>query len=108
MKEDKFQEVVEMVIKNINTVMGQKSESYARGGDKLHNFKRASRVAEVTPAQALLGMKLKHDVSILDMIDDIELRNGYATDEYMLEKFGDSINYSILLMALLIDMRKKP
>jgi hypothetical protein len=100
---DKFQEVVDGVIHNINTVMGDKSVDYSRNGDKLHNFKRSARVGETTPAKALLGYKLKHDVSILDMVDDYEKGIHYPKAKLM-EKFGDAINYQILLLAIMLEV----
>lgn len=102
-----FEDVVGKVMDNIQDVLSAKSDDYASETDKLHNFKRAAKVGETTPAKALLGMKLKHDVSILDIIDKVE-KGFYPTDAYLMEKFGDAINYQILLLAVIMESRKQP
>jgi hypothetical protein len=102
MNQDEFKVVVQHCMAIIETVLMEKSEDYSRGGDKLHNFKRAARVGETTPARALLGMKLKHDVSILDILDDLDI-GELPTVEKLDEKFGDAINYLILLKAVVLE-----
>ena len=102
MTEGDFNVVVSRCVGIIETVLIDKSKDYSRGGDKLHNFKRAAVVGETTPEKALLGMKLKHDVSILDIVgdlDDLELPSIEELDE----KFGDAINYLILLKAMILE-----
>ena len=77
---------------------GKKNLEYSRGGDKLHNFKRAGDMLGVTPEKALVGMFAKHLVSILDMVDDLPV---LPDKEIMEEKITDSINYLLLLEALI-------
>lgn len=115
-----FDKLVDYVIeKRIKGVMCAKSAEYARGDDKLHNFKRAAEVSGLTPLKCLQGMKLKHDVSILDMLNDIvaipnhPVRTDIGTEhvlnsipftrEKWEEKIGDDINYLILMLALLYE-----
>ncbi len=105
MKVKEFNLLVEYVItKRIKEVMCQKSAEYARGDDKLHNFKRAAQVSGKSPLECLQGMKLKHDVSILDMLND---ESGPGTlggqQEKWEEKISDDINYLILMLALLYE-----
>jgi hypothetical protein len=99
-----FQDILDSTLGLIGKVMDDKSKSYMRGGDKLHNFKRAAKIGETTPAKALLGMKLKHDVSILDIVDDI-YADMFVEDGVIDEKIGDAINYLILLKAVLLERR---
>ena len=104
MKFEDFDKLVEYVVtERIKGVMCQKSAEYARGGDKLYNFKRAAEVSGKTPLECLQGMKLKHDVSILDMLDDEMPDEGQHTREKWEEKIGDDINYLILMLALLYE-----
>ena len=117
---DDFDKMVEQRIKLTKDVLMSKSAEYSTKEDKLHNFKRAAKVAGCSPEQALLGMYLKHLVSVLDMIEAVNLLDKEAsgksvtpeevnkinktvkfTKELIEEKIGDSINYHILLEALL-------
>ena len=100
-----FDKLVDYVVtERIKNVMCQKSTEYARGGDKLYNFKRAAKISGETPLVCLRGMKLKHDVSILDMLDDedIGLKTPHTREKWE-EKIGDDINYLILMLALLYE-----
>lgn len=83
-------------------VLEAKGKEYSTDSDKLHNFKRAASVAEeygikISPAQSAFFFQLKHLVSIHDLVDG--LRPEFTHDQ-MLEKFGDAINYCILIDAL--------
>lgn len=100
-----FDKLVDYIIEErIKGVMCAKSAEYARGGDKLHNFKRAAEVSGLTSLECLQGMKLKHDVSILDMLNDLQDPEHIEyTREKWEEKIGDDINYLILMLALLYE-----
>ena len=97
-----FNVVLENTLEQIRQVMGIKSAEYARGNDKLHNFKRAAGVLGVSPEKALLGMLTKHTVSILDIVDDID-KGKLPSVELLNEKIGDELNYHILLKALILE-----
>jgi hypothetical protein len=79
-------------------VLGSKAKEYAVG-DRLYNFKRAAEIERTTPEKALLGMMAKHLVSVIDLIEG----NVEVTEYLVNEKIGDSINYHILLEALLLE-----
>jgi hypothetical protein len=85
---------------HVKGVMCKKSEEYSRGDDKLYNFKRASEMSGNNPEECLRGMKLKHDVSLEDMLDDL-WDDVEHPQELWQEKLRDEINYLILLWALL-------
>lgn len=80
----------------VETLMN-KAQEYATDGDRLHNFKVAGAVQGISPVKALAGMMAKHTVSVYDMIG--------TGAEYPLElweeKIKDSINYHLLLWALI-------
>jgi hypothetical protein len=93
-------------------MIGSKNVEYSRGGDKLHNFKKAGRIDSESPERALWGMFKKHLVSVQDIVNDIE--NEYRRldpDSYiklpepliLAEKITDSINYFVLLEALITE-----
>jgi hypothetical protein len=94
-----FDGVVENRINLIKSVLASKRKEYAKGGDRLHNFKRAAETLRTTPEKALLGMFTKHLVSILDIVDAVE--TSVPTVGMVEEKIGDAVNYLILLEGLL-------
>lgn len=102
MDKERFNRLVqEHYENNINLVLFAKSKEYARG-DTLSNFKKAGAARNTTPEDALLGMCVKHDISIEDLAAD--LKNGINRPKEMWEeKIGDAINYRLLLKALIWD-----
>lgn len=82
-------------------VLVVKAGEYAGGGDRLHNFKKSAILVDGTPEQALWGFITKHLVSLSDMV--------YSGKDYPTavwdEKIGDSLNYLILLRALIEEKR---
>lgn len=107
MENNEFNRIVEKRCAAIKSVLASKAKEYARG-DRLHNFKRAAAALRCTPEQALIGMYMKHQVSILDLVDDIS--NGYPPKMLTAvtnEKVGDAINYLILLEALIAERVEK-
>lgn len=109
-----FSKLLEYRIELMRSVLAAKSAEYSTQADKLHNFKRAGQMLQCTPEKALIGMWTKHIISILDIVDKIEVINQEAglvfnvkpeglgiTEAMIEEKLGDAINYLILLEALL-------
>lgn len=95
----------QLVVDRLNkciAVLSNKNEEYSSDVDRLHNFKTAARIDNTTPEKALKGMYLKHLVSVMDLIESPET----ATYELLDEKITDSINYHILLEALLVEKLK--
>ncbi len=101
MSPEDFEVFTTAILHNAHTVLNEKGKEYSRNGDRLWNFKSAAKMRGTTPEQALLGMLLKHWVSIVDILENPE-----GIDEGVVaEKFGDNINYSILAQALLGERR---
>jgi len=99
MNSNEFDKVVNKRLKLIESILQSKRAEYAPGGgDRLHNFKRASEMLRVTPEKALIGMWTKHIISILDIIDSIPEK--IPSEELLEEKIGDAINYLILLESM--------
>lgn len=99
MNNDDFNAVVISRLNKCNDILFAKNKEYSSDTDRLHNFKVAARVNGCTPEQALWGMNTKHLVSIMDLVED----PSKATKEMIDEKITDSINYLLLLEALLIE-----
>ena len=96
MRTEQFEEVINNRIETCKSVLCSKAEEYATD-DRLHNFKVAG---ELQKSKALGGMMAKHTVSVYDLIDDYE-QGKAISKEMWAEKIGDSINYLLLLTALL-------
>ena len=96
MTPERFNDLLENRLSLTRDVLGSKAGEYASTSDRLHNFKAAAAMLRGTPEQALLGMLVKHMVSIYDMVLDGQPRAIALWDE----KIGDAINYMILLEAL--------
>lgn len=83
-------------LKMTEKLLLKKREEYASGDKhRFHNFMSAARVNSIHPARALHGMMMKHFVSYLDMLSEIE-QNKEIDRRKIKEKFGDLITYFIL------------
>lgn len=105
MNQDQFNELTEKLLTACKDALGMKAGEYAREGDRLHNFYAAARKRNQHPLDSLLGMQVKHRVSIDDICEDIVKHGKFPTDEMMLEKFKDDINYNLLAFALIHELR---
>ena len=98
MNTEKFEEMVNNQIELCKKTLLKKAKEYATE-DRLHNFKVAAELQEISPEQALAGMMAKHTVSIYDMC------NSPNPIDYPIElwdeKITDSINYLLLLAAVI-------
>jgi hypothetical protein len=99
MTRSRFNLHVEERINDIKSSLLTKGVEYAFTDNVFHNFETAARALDTSPAMALLGMYIKHYVSVLD------LANGKKplVEPVIREKIGDMINYLILLEAMLIE-----
>ena len=98
-------------IDKIRSTLSKKAEEYATEGNRYHNFDDMAKLIGVTPEQALIGLMAKHWVSVRDMLIMVEYLDhppvcGYdpmfftITPPLIDEKFGDLINYLILLTGI--------
>jgi hypothetical protein len=99
MENKEFDVILETRIDLMRSVLQKKAGEYASADDRLHNFKRAGAMLGVTSETALLGMLVKHLVSLFDIVDNWQRKQ--ASVEMIDEKIGDTINYCVLLEALL-------
>lgn len=99
MKSETFDKIVDKQLEFCTKILCNKAVEYATD-DRLHNFKVAAQLQDITPIQALEGMMAKHTVSIYDMCT--------SNKDYPLalwdEKITDSINYLLLLKALVVEV----
>lgn len=94
-----FSEHINKRIEACTSLLGIKADEYATD-DRLHNFKVAAEIQNCTPITALAGMMAKHTVSVYDLIQRQE-QGGVIPQSLWDEKINDSINYLLLLSALI-------
>ena len=97
-----FEKLTKLRFDHCMKVLNSKNKEYSRGEDKLHNFKVAGRMGNVTPEFALIGMFMKHLVSIFDIVNDLR-DEKLPTKELIDEKFTDVVNYMVLLEGLIME-----
>ena len=102
MKDKEFQEVLQQRLKKIEQTLGQKAKEYAAEGDKLHNFNVGARITGQIREKVLWGFALKHYISFMDILDDMEL-GKLPSEATVDEKIGDLINYLVLVEASIKD-----
>lgn len=96
--ETQFDTLVDTRCMIIKRTLVEKGKEYRRNNDPLHNFRVAAKVQNTTEEKALWGFAVKHYVSFLDILNDIE--KGFLPKvEVVDEKIGDLINYLILCEA---------
>ena len=101
MNTNDFNKIIDSRIQKCLDVLCKKADEYATL-DRLHNFKVAAELQGCTPIRALGGMMCKHTVSVYDLINDFESGKNISVDLWN-EKIGDSINYLLLLNAMVVE-----
>lgn len=104
MTHTEFRTILNNRITQMQEVLDSKAREYASDTDRLHNFKEASSLLEAqSPGQAVLGMLVKHWVSVQDLVlRDAQLPIWDNIDHKLIdEKIGDAVNYLVLLEAIL-------
>jgi hypothetical protein len=96
MTNKEFNIILNQRIASIKKTLSAKGNEYG-STDRLHTFKIAARIDDETPLQSAWGMFKKHLVSIMDIKDGLQK----PTPEMVEEKFGDAINYLILMEAII-------
>lgn len=99
MNREEFDKVVHDFVDSRLDLLFNKNAGYNPDGDCLRNFKVAAELEQSTPEQALLGMAAKHIVSVYDMVHD----GGHFPAEVWDEKLGDSMNFMLLLRAMVTE-----
>lgn len=99
MTNSEFNDIITEQLQHCCNLLCSKGEEYdSNTEDRLHSFKVAAALQNITPKQALVGMLAKHTVSIYDMA-----RDGEYSIEKWNEKITDHINYLLLLKALICE-----
>ena len=101
MTHERLNKLIADILSESGKTFAKKNEEYSRE-DALSNFKKAANAKNCTPEDALLGMVVKHWVSVVDNIQDID-KNKVAPLEVWQEKCGDVRVYMMLLEALVTE-----
>ena len=97
MKAQEFEKVVNEQLDFCKSLLLEKAQEYAETNkDRLQNFKKAATLQGLSQKQAMCGMMAKHTVSVYDMCHSGE---DYPIEKWT-EKITDSINYLLLLKAI--------
>ena len=102
MTKEVFNGIVQNRLDKIQSTLISKGKEYQRNADVLHNFEKAAKMGNTTREKALWGFALKHYVSFMDILDDLEKGEPVHLD-LVEEKIGDLINYLILAEASIKD-----
>ena len=98
MTAERFNQIIKEQFELCESVLCSKAKEYATE-DRLHNFKMAAGMMGCEPREALAGMMAKHTISIYDMCRAEDMAPMMLWDE----KITDSINYLLLLKALVME-----
>lgn len=103
MTTENFEHVVERQFDLCRELLIEKNKEYTDGQDeRFHFFTIAALLQHETPRQALAGMMAKHTVSIYEMCNGGE----YSLEKWD-EKITDSINYLLLLKAMVEEEQRR-
>ncbi len=85
----------DFLAETVKNILIKKHGEYALDEDALSNFKNGGKLFGETPELVLLYYKLKHDISIKKLIEDLpNIQPGLIE-----EKIVDNIAYLVLLYA---------
>lgn len=102
MDQDYYNATLDRILKHIKSTLSAKSEEYVRGEDFMHNFNQGAKKTGEVRERIIEQFRLKHEISREDIIQDIENNCEIPDTGYLVEKYGDIINYYILeLMSVL-------
>ena len=97
----KYAEIETEIIRVALDTARRKRPAYTGAdADVLHNFKEAAKTAGITPGQAWIVLAKKHFDSLVSLAKDKTIPQA----EPPVGRAGDLINYTILLIALLVDI----
>lgn len=85
-----------------------KGNEYAGHENRFEAFKEAAKGENVIPEEIARRYRLKHDISLKKLLDDIQIGHDESlTEEFINEKIGDIICYTTLIYGMLMERIKK-
>ena len=103
-----FEKQVAALFDKCFTTLVEKDVEYAGHGDAFEAFREAARVEDVIPEEIARRYRLKHDMSLKKLLNDIQDGHDEAlTKGFIKEKCGDIICYTALIYGMLLERIKK-
>ena|SRR5690606_16315364 len=102
MDEEKFEQLVQETLGQIEKTLIEKGREYRRNSNPFHNFDEGQRLTGQLRERVIDGFALKHQISINDMVNDLE-KGKNPTKEVVDEKFNDFIIYQIIKKISILD-----
>lgn len=102
-----FDRLAANLLDNCLKILIKKDAQYAGHGDAFEAFKEAAKGENCIPEEIARRYRLKHDMSLRKLLNDIQ--NGHdenLTEEFINEKIGDIICYTVLIYGMLIERIK--
>lgn len=103
MTKEKFDSIANSQLESCKRILIEKGNEYAPSEDRLEHFKRSASLMKTTPRMALFSFLVKHLISIADMCSSTE---NYTETKWN-EKINDTINYLILLKAIIMEEKNE-
>jgi hypothetical protein len=106
MRKEDFNILLKERINEIEVKMAVKGDEYITGDDVFSAFKKATAISfHNCPEQIAWEYMTKHIQSIKDMIEAVAKHGykGYPDKDILREKFGDAINYLLILELMLLE-----
>lgn len=94
-----FKEILLSRIEKSKNVLANKAKEYAFEKGRYHNFIEAGGLINELPIRVALLFGLKHFQSLIDIVED---RISFSEKEICEEKIGDSFNYCIIMLGMLL------
>lgn len=108
MKAEEFEKIYLEQVATEKSILLDRADAYATGGDRLGNFYEGASLAGNTPMQYGFGLVVKHIIALRDLINKEAYGKATYTDKE-LEKFQEYItdmrNYAVLLKSLYVERR---
>jgi hypothetical protein len=106
MRKEDFNILLKERINEIETKLIAKRSEYVTGEDVFGAFKKATGISfQDCPEKLAWEYLTKHLQSIKDIIEYVSVNgyNGYPEKELLREKFGDAINYMLLIELMIVE-----
>ena len=103
-----FDKLAANLLDNCLKTLIKKDVEYAGHEDAFEAFKEAAKGENVIPEEIARRYRLKHDMSLKKLLDDIQIgHDENLTEEFINEKIGDIICYTTLIYGMLMERIKE-
>ena len=100
----KFEKQAADLLDKCLATLTRKDVEYAGRGDAFKAFKEAAKGEGCIPEEIARIYRLKHDMSLKKLVDDIQIgHDENLTEEFIKEKCGDIICYTALIYGMLME-----